>query len=211
MKELIIIGTGGFARECYYLACHARGFANEFTVKGFLEGDLPASEELYRKLPLAVVGNVADYPIKDSDVFVCAIANPQHRKKFCSAMEDKGAKFINLISNKTVIAQETAMGVGNIISFYTLISCNVSIGNHVIVNTSSGIGHDSKLGDYTTLSAYCDITGNVSVGAMTMWGSGSRVLPGSIIEDGAFIGAGSVVLKRVKKGKTVFGIPAVEI
>ena len=36
----------------------------------------------------------------------------------------------------------------------------------------------------------------------------SFVLPSGIVEDNSTVGAGSVVLRRVKEGSTVFGVPA---
>ncbi len=56
MKDLIIIGVGGFAREVYWHAQNSIGYRTEWDIKGFLDGDVILSEKEYNKLPLRVLG-----------------------------------------------------------------------------------------------------------------------------------------------------------
>jgi len=58
---------------------------------------------------------------------------------------------------------------------------------------------------------YVDICGFAQIGEASYFGSGSRVLPHVKIGNHATIGAGSVVLRKVKDEDTVFGNPAVSI
>ena len=76
---------------------------------------------------------------------------------------------------------------------------------------SSWLGHDVQIGDYATLSSMCHILGNVQIGSGVFMGSNVVVAPHANIEDDAYVGIGSVVLRRVKKGKRVFGNPAREM
>ena len=50
MKNLIIIGVGGFAREVYWHAQFSHGFNTEWTIKGFLDGDVKLADEEYKFL-----------------------------------------------------------------------------------------------------------------------------------------------------------------
>ena len=52
MKNLIIIGAGGFAREVYWNAQKTEGFNSDWKIKGFLDGDVKLSDEDYKKLPI---------------------------------------------------------------------------------------------------------------------------------------------------------------
>ena len=56
--------------------------------------------------------------------------------------------------------------------------------------------------------SHCDITGHTQIGKKVFVGGGAGTLPKAKIEDDAYIGAGSVVLKKVKAGTKVFGNPA---
>ncbi|MBO4779155.1 MAG: transferase, partial [Selenomonadaceae bacterium] len=52
--------------------------------------------------------------------------------------------------------------------------------------------------------------GKCKIGAEVFIGSGAILLPKATVGDCATIGAGSVVLKKVRAGSTVFGNPAIE-
>ena len=52
------------------------------------------------------------------------------------------------------------------------------------------------------------IAGRVDIGNFVSIGTNATILPDIKIEDGAYIGAGSVVTKNVKKNEIVVGIPA---
>jgi len=53
-----------------------------------------------------------------------------------------------------------------------------------------------------------DITGGVTLGEGVLVGSHASVLPRLKVGAGAIIGAGSIVVRDVEPGVTVFGVPA---
>lgn len=211
MKNLIIIGVGGFAREVYWHAQNSVGNGSQWKVKGFLDGNVKVSDREYELLDALLLGDVEHYEIQQDDVFICAIANPQIKMMLTQIIEEKKGKFINLIHHTALVSDNSVLGQGIILCPFTIISCNVRVGNHVMFNSYSDAGHDAVIGSYTSIMGHVDITGNVQVGDRTYWGSGSRALPHSKIGDDSTVGAGSVVLKKVKENQTVFGIPAMPI
>ena len=52
LKHLVIIGVGGFARECYWHAQGSIGYDEDWDIKGFLDGDVKLKSEEYEKLEL---------------------------------------------------------------------------------------------------------------------------------------------------------------
>lgn len=211
MKHLIIIGTGGFAREVYWYAQNSIGYANEWDIKGFLDGNIRLPENQYALLDAPVLGNVHQYEFEADDVFCCAIANVHVKKTLTKEVEKKGGQFVNIIHKTAYISPRAILGTGIILCPFVGISCDTKVGNYVMFNSYSGMGHDASVGDYTSIMGRVDITGGVEVGESTFWGSGSRALPHSKIEDFAIIGAASVILKKVKKNQKVFGVPAMPI
>lgn len=211
VKNLLIVGTGDFAREVYWHAHHSLGYREEFIIKGFLEGNVPLNPEVYDILPKPVFNNVIDYEVQENDVFVIALANTQAKKAIVSILEAKKAVFINLIHKTSMVADDAKLGKDIILCQFTTVSSNVEIQDHVMLNAYTSLGHDAVLGKYSSCMGHVDITGHVVVGEGTYWGSGSRALPHSKIGDYAKVGAGSVVLRKVKAGQTVFGVPAMPI
>jgi serine acetyltransferase len=61
------------------------------------------------------------------------------------------------------------------------------------------------------MNAFCNICGNVKIGRYVLLNGQAHVLPKAVVEDESTVGASSLVLKRVKKGTTVFGVPAIKI
>ena len=210
MKKLLIVCTGDYAREVYWHAQNSKGYGTEYVIKGFLEGNVPLKEE-YDLFPMPVIDNVINYQICEDDVFVIANSDGKLKEKLAVMLEAKKAKFINLLHNTSQVALRTKLGCDVIIGPFCMVSVDVVIGNHIILNSYDSLGHDAVLGDFTSVMSHVDITGKVNVGTHTYWGSGSRALPSSKIGNYAKIGAGSVVLKKVKEGQTVFGVPAMPI
>lgn len=83
--------------------------------------------------------------------------------------------------------------------------CTCAFGTH------SNTAHDTEFGDYCQISGSCEINGNAVLEEGVFLGSHATVLPNARIGAWAFVGAGSVVLRQVKKGAKVFGNPAVTI
>ena len=211
MKNVIIIGTGGFAREVFDLVHNSFGYGTEFIFKGFIEGDVPISAERNKLLPGLFYGTVLDYVPDKDDIFVLAIGDVAAKERIVAIIKNKGGGFLRLIHKTSFVSEYARLGEGVVLCAYTGISSNATVGDYVTLNSYSGIGHDSVVGAYSCIMSHVDITGNVHVGTHTFWGSGSRALPHSKIGSHATIGAGSVVLRKVKDKQTVFGVPAKSI
>ena len=213
MKNLIIIGVGGFAREVYWHAQNSHGFGTEWQIKGFLDGDVKLSADDYKKLPenIPVLGDVASYKICANDVFTCAIGTPQVRKKLIEKILSRGGEFINLIHKTSYIVPSAKIGRGVILAARTNVNDLSVIEDFVVINSVSGTGHDSKVGKFSCIMSGVNVTGGTQIGEEVFIGSNAVFSPHCKIGDGAFVGMGSVVLKKVGAGKKVFGNPAIEI
>jgi sugar O-acyltransferase (sialic acid O-acetyltransferase NeuD family) len=211
MKHFIIIGIGGFAREVYWHAQGSLGYNEEWDLKGFLDGDIKLAAEEYEKLELPVLGDVHNYEIGIDDVFICAVANPQVKKKLVDIILNRGGKFINLIHKTAIIHGNVKMGIGNLVSPQISIHDHVKLGNFNTFNIVGGVGHDAIIGDYCSFMGGVSVTGYVNIGNLVYFSGGSVALPHSKIEDEAYIGSYSVVFKHVRKGQKVFGNPALPI
>lgn len=209
MKHLIMIGAGGFGRECYWHALDSIGYGEEFDLKGYLD-DTPEGILREDLLSMPRIGTIDGYEIQNDDVFICTIADPHAKEKIINKILDRDGKFINLIHKTAIIHGTVKMGIGNVISHSVTIHDHSIIGNFVTFN-GMHMGHDSVIGDFSSGMGSSDILGNAKVGKRVYLANRSVVLPHAVVEDDAYIGVGSVVLRRVRKGKKVFGNPAVEL
>ena len=211
MKNLIIIGVGGFAREVYWHAQKSVGCGVDWQIKGFLDGDVKLAAAEYDLLSAPVLGDVDGYEICADDVFTCAVGTPKARKVLSEKITARGGEFVNIISALAYVMPTVALGRGLIIAPHVCIGDRARLDDFVAVNALAIIGHDAHVGKFSCVMPQANIAGKCQVGSAVFIGSGALVLPKAKVGDGATVGAGSVVLKKVRAGAKVFGNPAIEI
>lgn len=206
MKDLYIVGAGGCGRETLQIIKDIHRLQGlRWNIRGFLDD---TEDPLAGKdCDYSVVGTIADYIPKENDVLAMAVADPKGKRKLAEMLLARGAVFENIIHPGAALKDFSTMGTGNVIYGGFSMSNNVQIGNFTTL-LSSLVGHDVQIGDYTTISALCNITGYVKIGEGVFIGGSCAIAPHAVIEDNAYVGIGSVVLRRVKAGQKVLGNPA---
>ena len=202
MKNLIIIGVGSFAREIYKSAQNAVGFGSDWTIKGFLDGDVKLSAEAYQKLPsdVPVLGDIDSYETEADDVFTCAINAVNVRKKLIEKILPRGANFINIIDRKSQILPSAKLGRGVLIGPESYVSDYVEIGDFSTANNHVLLGHDVRVGRFTVINMRATVSGNTIIGDEVFIGVSVSIAPKSRI--------GSVVIGEVPAGANFLGNPA---
>ena len=209
MKNLVIIGGGEFGREVFTWASQAIAHGTPWRFKGFLD-DRPDATAGFGD-DLVVLSSLAAYAPAEDDVFLCAVGRPQARRAIWERMTAKGARFATLIHPTALVGRNVAIGEGTLICPFTQLSCDIVVGRMVTFGTFSNTGHDTVIGDYSQVSGSCEINGRAHLEEGVYLGSHATILPSARIGAYAYVGAGSVVLRRVKAGVKVFGNPAVPI
>ncbi len=207
MKHLIILCAGGFGREIYNSALESHGYGEEFDVKGFLD-DNPHALDGYMNYP-GIIGTIKDYQPEEDDVFVCAVGNVKSRRLLTEEMLAKGGEFQTLIHKTAYISNmNVKLGVGCLLLAGARIHCDVTLGDYVIIQPAAILGHDVVVGSWSLINTMSNCGGASRIGECVTIHVNSFVMPMAVIEDDVTVGAGSVALRRVKVGQTVFGVPA---
>jgi len=209
MKNLIIIGARGYGREVCGLARQCSGYNTEYIIKGFLD-DKPDALDGFENYP-EIISSVENYEIQENDVFVCALGSVQWKKHYVEIILSKGGKFINLIHPTVIFTSNVKLGNGLIIFMYSNISNDCIVDDFVTIQGFVAIGHDSKIGKWSHINAYSFTGGYAILEEEVCLNTRSTVLPHIIVRKGATVGAASLVIKNVKEGTTVFGVPAKRI
>lgn len=130
------------------------------------------------------------------------------RVKLAEMLKKNNFHIITLIHPTAVVAENTDIDEGAIISGCVVIDPGCKIGRYVIVNNGTLICHGSTIGDGVHLCPGVSIGGNVTVGVCSWVGIGSCIIDNVNIGDSSYIGAGSVVVKDIPKGVLAYGDPA---
>lgn len=209
MKNLIIIGARGYGREVYNLSMQCDGYQSDYVVKGFLDdkSDALVGFENYPK----IISSVEDYEVQEGDIFVCALGSIKWKKHYVELVLSKGGKFINLIHPSTILNTNVCIGNGLIVFINSNISNDCVIDDFVTIQGFVGLGHDTKIGKWSHLNAYCFTGGFVILEEEVCLNTRATVLPNVIVRKGATVGAASLVIKNVKENTTVFGVPAMKL
>ncbi|WP_418894063.1 serine acetyltransferase [Limibacterium fermenti] len=208
MKQIAIIGAGGFGQEVYCIwrdVLQSQGVDYKFI--GFFDDDPTIKENIYAK----VMGNVEDLNnLKYPTEVGIAVGNVLHIKDIRKRISNEKVSFPNIIHPSVVFLDKTttALGIGNIFSVGVIISCNVNVGSFNIFNTRSTLGHDDKVGDFNVFSPNVQISGNVTIENQNFFGFNSGVIQGKKIGNLNTLGAGAILLRTIKDSGTFIGVPA---
>ena len=208
MKELIIIGAGGMGRTMYSNALGSIGYHNSFIIKGFIDDNLNALDTFSNYPP--IIAKVSDYIPKKNDVFVCSIGSAS-RKKCMEQIISKGGEFIELIHKDAKILTNVKLGKGNFIGAFSIIGNDAMIGDYNMIQSFTVIGHDAKIGNFNRIDTHVTCVGGIKIKNNTTIHTGAVINHNVTIEDNAKVGANSLVIRKIKAGETVLGVPAKRI
>ncbi len=208
MKEIIIVGAGGFGRELLQWIKDINKVEEQWIIKGFIDDNLKALDNY--ECEYKVIGTINEWQPEENEVFACAIAKPNIKEKVLTLLKIKGALFVSVIHPTAIIGDHNNIGEGLIACPNSCITVNTIIGDFVTL-LGSTIGHDAIVADYSTISSYCEITSGVKIGKRVFLGSHVTIIPGRKIANDVYIGAGSVVVTHIKANTKIMGNPARKI
>ena len=204
MTVFVIVGTGGMGRELLgWIAGCNDTTRQRFAPTAFISEAADAGTALHG-LPVVHPDNWSEAPPR----FVIAFADPARKKRLALELEAKGWEAETFIHDSATVGLDAKIGRGTVICPFCRISTDCEIGDHVLVNGGSGIGHDARVGSYSSLLGSVSVNGSVTIGEGVTLGAGSMVYPGKKVGDWATVGLASVVLRSVPAHATVFGNPA---
>ena len=151
--------------------------------------------------------DVGNYP---DAYFVVAVGASKTREKIVNNMKavNPAIKFGTVIDPSVEMSDLVTIGEGTIICAHTIITVNIEIGSHVIINLDCTVGHDAVLQDFATLYPSVNISGITNIGHAVELGTGMQIIQGKTVGDYSIVGAGAVVVKDIPAKCTAVGSPA---
>ena len=205
MKDIVIVGAGGFGREIAWLIEDINKVTPQWNIVGFVDDN---EAVIGTKMnDYEVVGNI-EWLNKQELYVVIAIGDPIVKKTITTRLSHSKNHYPILIHPSVISSSLVQIGKGTMICAGSIITVNIDIGKHVIINLDCTIGHDAIIGDYTTVLPSVNISGFVKTGKCVNIGTGSAVIQGVSIGEHTIIGAGAVVVKDLPANCTAVGAPA---
>ena len=205
MKEpLLIYGAGGLGKE---ILSWIR-LLEEFEPVGFMDDGIKKGVVIkgIKVLGGLDVLNSFSTPVN----LVLAIGDPSS-KSILVKMIDPSRVYYPVLKHPSVILQDEAsikIGEGTVLTAGCILTTDIHIGGHVLVNLNTTIGHDVDIGSFTSIMTGVNVSGGVKIGDGVLVGSGSNILNQVNVGDFSKVGMGSVVIRDVAVDTTVVGVPA---
>lgn len=207
MKNIAIIGAGGFGREVKTIIDSINKINATYNFIGFYD-DGKEKGSIVNGFP--VLGGVKDINLVEEELSIAvAIGDPKTKKKIVSLIENDVISFPNIISPSSEISDDyVSLGKGNIICSGVIITCNIDIKDFVILNLMCTVGHDTVINDYSSFMPSVNISGEVEIKEGVYVGTGAKIINQLEIGEFTIVGAGAVVSKSLPAKCTAVGLPA---
>lgn len=203
--RIVIVGAGGFGRELLAWLHGSPRYLSAATVSEivFVDDRQDASD-----LPGPIISDVAGYVPHASDQVLCAIGEPGTRDQVVHSLSARAARFATFVDDRVILGERVTIGQGAVLCPGVVVTSDVCIGAHALININASLGHDVRVEDFVTVSPGCNLMGGVVVRKHAYIGAGSTVIPGKTVGARSMVGAGSVVVRSVPPDVTAFGNPS---
>lgn len=176
MKEIVIIGAGGIGREVAYFIEEINEISPTWNIIGFIDENIEIhNKDLNGYKVLGGLNALTELNVKP--YVVVAIANCTVKKKIVERLEGK-FDFATIIYPTVKVSKYIEIGKGSIIYPGVILTVNTKIGNHVLLSGNCGIGHDTVIGDYSSVLWGSNFSGYDNVGESCFIGVGTKVIQG---------------------------------
>lgn len=153
-----------------------------------------------------------EYLKQQNDAYaVCAVGNAKVRRQIIGKLSGSGVLFATIVDPSVILSKRISIGEGTIICAGTIVTVDISIGKHVIINLDCTLGHDDVIEDFVTIYPSVNVSGNVMVGECCELGTGTQVIQGKKIVKNTIVGAGAVVIRDINESGTYVGSSARKI
>ena len=212
-QDLAILGAGGFAREMYWHIKDAYPCAR----MAFID-DVTEVQEI--TMAGEVVPVVKDWRFDavrlgrasvTFEEFVLGIGDPNTKRTMARRAIESGLRPAPTVVHPRALIQggDCRIGLGGVVAPGCILTTHVRVGDFVLLNLNTTVGHDAVIGDYVTCNPGCQISGNVTIGEGASLGTGTVVREGITIAPGVVTGAQACVVKDITEPDvTVVGVPA---
>lgn len=208
MKDIAIFGVGGFGREVLTLIQDINRVKPTWNVVGFFDDGYEIGYETHG---LKNLGGTKELNKWEKPLAITiAIGTPRIKKAILENIYNQRIEYPTLIHPTVIIGDKESVKIGKgcIFCAYTVITCDIEVGDFVILNLACTLGHDTIVKDYCAFMPTCNISGEVIVGYNVYCGTGVKIVNKTSIGANTIVGAGAIVIKPLPENCTAVGAPA---
>ena len=210
-KDIVVLGAAATSRSIMDAIESINQVRPTWNILGFVD-DNPAlhGTEAYGYSVLGGAELVLRPEFREVSV-VIGVANEGQlliRKKISERLGLPPERYTVIAHPFSSVSPKARVGPGCIILFGARCSGDTNLGSHVVVLEGSCIGHDCEISSFATICSLATVGAYVRLGEGAFISTGAHLRGGISVGAESKVGIGSVCLRNVPAGKTVFGNPA---
>jgi len=149
------------------------------------------------------------FPISEFDpneyAVMIAIANPIDRYNIVQRLPKETKFFTWVHPNAHIFSDDVEIGEGSFIGVNSVLTSNIKIGKHCLLNRANHVGHDCVIGDYFSAMPGSIVSGNVTIGDLVYLGTNSSIREKLSIVNNVTIGLNTGIVKSINESGTYVG------
>ena len=154
-------------------------------------------------------------PISEFDptkyLIMVAVADSRDRFDMVQRLPKETQFFTFIHPTALIFDDNIQVGAGSFIGANSILTTNIKLGRHTILNRGNQIGHDSEIGDYFSAMPGAIVSGNVKIYDCVYMGTNSTIKEKLSIHSLSTIGMNSCVVKHIEEPGVYVGVPAKKI
>ncbi len=211
MEKVVVIGAGGFGRETLEVLKDMNKVYRKWDILGFIDDNPAIHGTTVNKMP--VLGGIDWLIANHAGEIGCVIGmgDPEVKRKIVAKLKPAGVRFVNAIHPSVIMSEFVEMGEDVIICAGCILTVNIKMGSHIIVNLNCTIGHDTVIEDFCSIQPTVKINGRNILREGVYVGTGATFIHNVGVGEWTTIGAGACVVKDLPDHVTAVGVPANKI
>ena len=187
-----LVGYGGHAREVMsQMGVKLTCFVDDVYV---IEGTQPLSK----------------FNPKEYELMV-AVADSKDRFAIVQRLPKETKYFTWVHPTALIMSDDIEIGEGSFIGAYSILTTNIRIGKHAILNRGNHIGHDCKIGSYFSAMPGAIVSGNVTIYDLVYMGNNSSIREKLSVHSLTTIGMNGAVVKPIEEVGVYVGVPVKKV
>ena len=208
-RPLLLLGTGGFARETLELVRAVNRDEPTWDVVGMLDDDPRThGRSIHGVEVVGPCAAVRDHPGAFVTACVASPDDPMRRLALVARLDLPAERYATLVHPAAVVPASSSIGPGSVLHAAAVLTADVELGAHVAVMPAVVLTHDDVVGDGVTFGARASVAGGVTIERGAYIGAGALLREKIAVGSGAVVGMGAVVTRPVPSGEVWAGVPA---
>ena len=144
-------------------------------------------------------------------IMMVAVADSKDRFDIVQKLPKETQYFTYIHPTVLIMDDNIELGEGSFIGANSILTTNIKIGKHALLNRGNHIGHDCIIKDYFSAMPGAIVSGNVTIFDMVYMGTNSAIKEKLSIHSLSTIGMNSCVIKHIEEPGIYVGVPAKKI